>query len=349
MKRVISAIIVAIATSAMIACDNTTTTTSRITKGDKTKMDSLSYCVGFENTHEFRNYMPDAKLDWNIVSDICAQVLLAPVNEESEREYQEATITATHFFDSTRIERLTKIKLEKQGGDPNKQVDLRKELGNIDIFESAEERELISKAIGYEMGYTFRKMPYHLQTYWFIQGLIDATQPDNDSKLPLVTAYINYYHEFIWPVINAEASAKWLSEVSKEFNVKQTKSGLLYRIDEMGDTNNMPTIHSTVTINYESLCYDGRMYASTSLKNKPTTVEVERLMKGWAEGMQLIGKGGKITLWIPARLAFGEEGNRFVGPNEAVQFNIEMLDVSTPNVQSQDAGFGPAPAKNANK
>ena len=49
----------------------------------------------------------------------------------------------------------------------------------------------------------------------------------------------------------------------------------------------------------------------------------------------VIGKGGKITIWMPAELAFGEDGNRFMGPNEALQMNIELLDVETPNVQVQ--------------
>ena len=346
MKRVISVVIIAIASFAMIACDNTVKNTSRITAGDKSKMDSISYCVGFGNAIQFCAGMPDVKLDWNLVIDVCSQMLLVPIGEEKDDRHIEASETAVMFFDSTRLERLQKIKLEKQGGDPNKQIDMNAELDFIDIFESPEERERISWAIGYDMGYNIRKMPYHLQVHWFKQGMLDGTQLQNTAKVPEVQAFMSNYHEVVWPLINAEKSAKWLSEVSKELNVKQTESGLLYRIDEKGDENNIPNLYSTVTIDYESICYDGRVYASTYRKGKPSVVQVERLIKGWGEGLQLIGKGGKITLWIPARLAYGEDGNNFVGPNEAVQFNIEMLDVVTPNVQVQNAGFDTAPAKN---
>lgn len=349
MKKTISAAIIAILACTMIACDNTTTPTSRITKGDESKIDSLSYCVGFDNTLTFYLDMPDAKLDWNLVAETCIETLLTPIDGETLSKHEEALGITTTFFDVTRIERLNKIKLEKQGGDPNKQVDIKSELPKIDIFESAEEREHISREVGRELGYTFSKMPYHLQAYWFAKGIIDATQPDNISNKPYVEAYLNYYHEVVWPLTNAENSAKWLSKVSKELNVKQTKSGLLYRINDMGDENNIPTIHSTVTLNYESQCYDGRVYASTYLKNKPSVIQLERIIKGWAEGLQLVGNGGKITLWIPAHLAFGERGSRFVGPNEAVQFDIEVLDVKTPNVQYQSVDFGPAPAKQQTK
>ena len=59
-------------------------------------------------------------------------------------------------------------------------------------------------------------------------------------------------------------------------------------------------------------------------------------LKGWTEGMQLVGKGGKIMLWIPSDLAYGPRGNRGIGPNEALEFEVEVLDV-TPYVE-------PAPA-----
>lgn len=347
MKRFITLAILAASALGIIACNNTTKGTSRITVGDKSKIDSVSYCIGFGNTIQFCTGMPDVKLDWNKVIDVCYQMLLVPIGEEVDDRHEEASNMAITFFDSVRVVRLNKIKLEKQGGDPNKQIDFNAELDNIDIFESAEERERISWAVGYDMGYNVRKMPYHLQVHWFKQGMLDGTQIANTSKVPQVQQFMNNFHDVVWPLTNAEKSAKWLSEVSRKSNVKQTKSGVLYRIDESGDQNNIPTLYSTVTLDYESICYDGRIFASTYRKGSSVELNMERIAKGWSEGMQLIGKGGKITLWIPAHLAYGERGNHFVGPNEAIQFNIELHDVKTPNIQVQSGGLGPAPAKKA--
>ena len=53
------------------------------------------------------------------------------------------------------------------------------------------------------------------------------------------------------------------------------------------------------------------------------------VIKGWTEGMKLIGKGGKITLWIPSELAYGERGTgQDIAPNAALRFDVELLEVN---------------------
>ena len=55
---------------------------------------------------------------------------------------------------------------------------------------------------------------------------------------------------------------------------------------------------------------------------------LNRVIKGWTEGMKLVGKGGKIILYIPSELAYGPRGaGRAIGPNEALEFTVELIDV----------------------
>ena len=51
------------------------------------------------------------------------------------------------------------------------------------------------------------------------------------------------------------------------------------------------------------------------------------MIKGWTEGLGLLGEGGKATLYIPAELAYGENGNRNIEPNSTLIFEVEVLKV----------------------
>ena len=52
------------------------------------------------------------------------------------------------------------------------------------------------------------------------------------------------------------------------------------------------------------------------------------MIKGWTEGMQYIGEGGEIQLWIPAELAYGDRNvGSDIGPNEALTFKVELISV----------------------
>lgn len=336
-----------IAVACMVACNNFSHNQRRITKGDKSKMDSISYCIGFKNSMNLSTGKSDVRLDWNKVAEVCEQVMLTPYEEHKDSRHLEAAEICVRFFDSTRIARLTKIRDEQFGKDAPE--DSIPDLDKIDIFESAEERMQLSWALGYDLGHNFRRMPYTLQAHWFKQGIIDGALAENRHKAMDINAYVQYYDYAVLPLMNAEASAKWLSHVGKELNVLKTKNGVLYRIEDEGDTENKPNPYSKVTVNYEISCYDGHMVDATSLRDKPAVLQMERLIKGWAEGLRLIGKGGEITLWIPAHLAYGKDGNSLIGPNEALKIDVELLEVESPNIQVQSADLGPAPSAKKSK
>jgi FKBP-type peptidyl-prolyl cis-trans isomerase FkpA len=51
------------------------------------------------------------------------------------------------------------------------------------------------------------------------------------------------------------------------------------------------------------------------------------VVKGLSEGLQLVGQGGKIKLWMPATLGYGSTGNKKIGANEALCFEVEVVEV----------------------
>ena len=132
------------------------------------------------------------------------------------------------------------------------------------------------------------------------------------------------------PAQNAEASAKWLAKVEKEKGVKKTASGLLYKINEQGNMNEKPnSVEDVVKVHYRGTTRTGKEFDSSYKRNSPIDFPLNGVIKGWGEGLQLVGKGGSITLWIPAELAYGSRGaGADIGPNEALRFDVELLDVT---------------------
>ena len=128
---------------------------------------------------------------------------------------------------------------------------------------------------------------------------------------------------------NAEASAKWLAEVEQMEGVEKTESGLLYRIDREGDGVQATADEDVVKVNYEGKTREGKVFDSSYERGEPISFPLNRVIKGWTEGMKLVKSGGQITLWIPAEMAYGERGaGQDIGPNEALEFKVELLEVN---------------------
>ena len=62
-------------------------------------------------------------------------------------------------------------------------------------------------------------------------------------------------------------------------------------------------------------------------KEEPTQFVANRVIKGWTEGLGLLGEGGKATFYIPANLAYGERGTRGIEPNSVLIFEVEVTKV----------------------
>lgn len=107
-------------------------------------------------------------------------------------------------------------------------------------------------------------------------------------------------------------------------HAKRTESGLVYRIIKPGDLKcRALSDEDTVKVNYIGTHIDGTQFDAAD----NISFTLNRVITGWAEGIKLIGKGGKIELVIPGNLAYGEIGNRGIQPNETLLFVVELLDV----------------------
>lgn len=109
-------------------------------------------------------------------------------------------------------------------------------------------------------------------------------------------------------------------------DAKKTKSGLAYKI--LKSTNpkgKMPVLTDTVTCNYSGWTTDGKMFDSSVTRDRPLTIGVSRVIKGWTEGLQLMKEGDSARFWIPAELAYGEKPMR--GPAGALTFDVDLISI----------------------
>ena len=121
---------------------------------------------------------------------------------------------------------------------------------------------------------------------------------------------------------NLAKEREFLAANAKKANVDTTASGLQYTILASGAEEKIAP-EDTVWVNYKGTLIDGTVFD----ENDSTKFIANRVIRGWTEGLGLLGEGGKATLYIPAELAYGERGNRNIEPNSTLIFEVEVLKV----------------------
>ena len=110
-----------------------------------------------------------------------------------------------------------------------------------------------------------------------------------------------------------------------------SESGLAWIVLKRGDGGDHPAAWDQVIVNYTAWRTDGEMFDSSMPGGEPATLSLHRVIRGWAEGVQLMTRGEKRRFWIPGSLAYGEdiEGsprNAFGPPLGTLVFDVEFID-----------------------
>lgn len=353
MKRIFFAVAAA---AALVACCGGND--SKLTKGSLSEMDTLSYALGANIASGVGYQMADVPFD---VAAILKGIEEGAF-EKASQTHEEAVDQLRDYFMTKRGARAQEIAKKRAEADSIRLAEgdttkVEYPVADEAMFESEEEREALSYAFGQDIGTNLRNSGYELQLVWVCAGFQETSEGNAKMDESAVNQYLQNYFMVTLPAKNLEASEKWLSKIEKKSGVQKTESGLLYKVVKAGEELKATDDRDVVKVHYTGRTREGKVFDTSIFANRPKEQQeailaqnpeaasqdepvefpLNRVIAGWTEGMKLVGKGGTIKLWIPADLAYGPRGaGRDIGPNEALEFEVELVDV-TPYVDPNAA------------
>jgi peptidylprolyl isomerase len=121
-----------------------------------------------------------------------------------------------------------------------------------------------------------------------------------------------------------------------------TASGLASKVITPGTGTDHPTLADKVKVHYSGWTTDGKLFDSSVERGKPIVFGLDRVIPGWSEGVQLMVKGEKRRLWIPAKLAYEGKPDK---PQGMLVFDVELLDILRVPSAPPDVAAPPADAQ----
>lgn len=201
-----------------------------------------------------------------------------------------------------------------------------------------DQKDKVSYSIGLEMGSGMKKQKLEVNPDLIIAGFRDGLSGKkpllSEAETKEVMALFEKEMEARMSKEGEEATEKnkkagemFLAENKKKEGVKTLPSGLQYKVLKEG-TGASPRSEDQVTTHYRGTLIDGTEFDSSYSRKTPANFGVGQVIKGWQEALPLMKVGSKWQLYIPANLAYGEQGaGGVIGPNAALIFDIELLSI----------------------
>lgn len=208
------------------------------------------------------------------------------------------------------------------------------------------DREKFSYAIGVELATTMKEIKQEVDPSIVARGLVDKL---NGTDTLLNSLDAKMIKDKIFKRLHAEKrneqkkqeelikekyaqnikdNSEFLSKNKEKPGVKVTSSGLQYKVIKPGKGPN-PHNDSRVKIHYRGTLINGKEFSSSYGDAKPLEINIDDVIKGWGEGLQMMKRGSKYQFFIPPNLAYGQEGSGSLIPPFAVLiFEVELLNIA---------------------
>lgn len=209
--------------------------------------------------------------------------------------------------------------------------------GNVAAQDTTSEKGKLSYAIGYEIGNDFVEKKMDVDVATVLRAIQDGYSkqppkvpaPEMRSALEkmsekLKTAALAKYEALAKE--NKAKSDKFLADNKVKKGIVALPSGIQYRVIEDG-TGKRPLKNSEVTVHYRGSLASGLEFDSSFARGQPASFKVDAVLKGWQEVLPMMKVGDHWQIFLPPEQAYGMRGQGPIGPNEALVFEIKLIDV----------------------
>ena len=185
-----------------------------------------------------------------------------------------------------------------------------KQLGLAELGFSKEQTDSMVKGLLAAAG--GREAPYN----------IEQIGPQMDTLMRgKQAAYLNKIRDQ-----NLGEAKAFFEKLKENKNVVELPSGLRYEVVQPG-TGAYPKATDSVKVNYTGRLINGTVFDSSVDAKEPAVLQLNKVIPGWSEGLQKINTGGKIRLYIPPDLAYGDSGQGSIPPGATLIFDVDLLEI----------------------
>lgn len=192
------------------------------------------------------------------------------------------------------------------------------------------QKDRLGYAIGLNLGKSLKKNAADVDPNVVMQGLKDGFTGGKElmTEEQIKETFAAFQKEHNEKT--KKEGESFLAANKKKSGVITRASGLQYKIIKKG-SGKTPKATDSVTVNYRGTLIDGTEFDSSYKRGQPATFQVDRVIPGWTEALQLMKEGDKWQLFIPSDLAYGARGaGEVIGPNAVLIFEVELISVNKP-------------------
>lgn len=200
------------------------------------------------------------------------------------------------------------------------------------------DKQKLSYALGMNMGNSLKQNAIEVDIETLVKGIKDTlaggemlmTEQDARETIMALQKELQakqQAHAKAAGEKNKKAGEAFLAANKSKEGVKTLPSGLQYKIITEGKGSS-PKASDIVTVQYRGTLIDGTEFDSSYKRGQAATFPVGGVIKGWTEALQMMKEGSKWQLFIPADLAYGENGaGNVIGPNAVLVFDVELVSI----------------------